>query len=147
MTASAVVAALLLGLIVATWQAVRARRAEEAALDSAAAEKSAKETAQAREAETAAVLDFVEKRVFAAARPKGQEGGLGYNVKMANAVTAALPFVETNFTKQPLLEARLRITLGASFKFLGRFQMAMEQFQRARSLRSQYLGPDHPGHA
>jgi serine/threonine protein kinase/tetratricopeptide (TPR) repeat protein len=143
LTAASVAAALLLGTIVATWQAVRAHRAEKAALDSAAAESAAKETAQAREAETAAVLDFVEKRVFAAARPKDQAGGLGYDVKLADAIRSALPSVESDFSKQPLVEARLRRTLGESFSYLGNAQMAVEQLQRARLLFSEHLGPDH----
>ena len=50
------------------------------ALAAAEAEKKAKESAEAREAETAAVLGFVQERVFAAARPEGQEGGLGRDV-------------------------------------------------------------------
>ncbi|MFO0892488.1 MAG: tetratricopeptide repeat protein [Isosphaeraceae bacterium] len=150
-TAAMVAAALLLGTAVATWQAVRARRAEKAALDagnaalaSAASEKAAKETAQAREAETRAVLDFVEGRVFAAARPEGQEGGLGYDVKLADAVRAALPFVESGFKDQPLVEARLRMTMGLSFRYLGEYETAMGQYERACALLEEHLGPGHP---
>ena len=76
-TAAAVVVALLIGIAAATWQALRATRAEQAALVAAAADKSSKDDALAREAETKAVQDFVENRVFAAARPEGQSGGLG----------------------------------------------------------------------
>ena len=61
------------------------RLAKQEALASAAEERKAKETVEA-------VLGFVEDRIFAAARPKGQEGGLGYDVKLADAVAAALPF-------------------------------------------------------
>jgi hypothetical protein len=32
------------------------------------------------------VLEFVENKIFAAARPKDQEGGQGYDVKLADAV-------------------------------------------------------------
>jgi tetratricopeptide (TPR) repeat protein/tRNA A-37 threonylcarbamoyl transferase component Bud32 len=109
-----------------------------------AAEKEAKETAQTRERETRAVLDFVKNRVFAAARPKNQERGLGYDVKLADAVQAALPFVETGFWDQPLVEAQLRITLGSSFAYLGKPEIAAQQFEAARVLFVQELGPDHP---
>src|SRR5262249_19876998 len=127
LTGSAMAAALLVGAAVATWQAVVATRAKEEALAAAAAEKGAKELARAREAKTGAVLEFVENRVFAAARPEGQAGGLGRDVTLGRAVEAALPFVETSFTDQPLIEARLRMTLGQSFSYLGELKMAADQ--------------------
>src|SRR5205085_3501736 len=71
-TAAAVAAALLLGTAAATWQAVRATRAEMAARAEAdakeqarAAESAQRHRAEAGEAETKAVLDFVENKVFA----------------------------------------------------------------------------------
>jgi len=157
--ASAVVLLVLIGGIIGTtWGFVRAERArrseaeqrelaqgnERKALAAVAAEKQAKETALAREAETKAVLDFVENKVFAAARPQGEAGGLGYDVTLHRAVEAALPFVDNSFTNQPLIEARLRMTLGGSFLYLGKAQIAAEQFQRARTIFTKQLGPDHP---
>ena len=56
------------------WQALRATRAEHGALLAAAAEKTAKDEALAREAETKAVLEFVVKRVFSAAARPGSRG-------------------------------------------------------------------------
>ena len=113
------------------------RLAKQEALKSAAEERKAKETVEA-------VLGFVENRVFAAARPKGQQGGLGYDVKLADAVTAALPFLEKGFHDRPLTEARLRRTIGISFIYLGKPEIAAGQFEAARSLSSRHLGPDHP---
>ena len=52
------------------------RQAKQAALAAAEAEKKAKDR-PGREAETKAVLDFVESKIFAAARPKEEGGGLG----------------------------------------------------------------------
>jgi tetratricopeptide (TPR) repeat protein len=144
LTAAVVIAALLAGTAIAIWQAVVATRAQQEALTAAAAEKEAKETAEARETETKAVLDFVENKVFAAARPENQGGGLGNKVTLRKAVEAALPFVETSFTDQPLIEARLRMTLGSSFWYLGEPKVAAEQFQTARVLYTRYRGPDHP---
>src|SRR5262249_33804418 len=99
----AATAATVLGLLVViavggTLLAVLATRAKQEALDAAADEKKAKETAQAREAETRAILEFVEGKIFAAARPEGLDGGLGRDVTLRQAVEAALPFVETSFT-------------------------------------------------
>ena len=81
---------------------------EKKALAAAEEEKKAKETVEA-------VLGFVEDKIFAAARPKGQDGGLGYDVKLADAITAALPAIEKGFPDKPLTEARLRMTIGQSF--------------------------------
>jgi hypothetical protein len=170
--AAALAVLLLLGVAVSTWQAVRATRAEAAALASLAetekaraaeaeqrqlaeaaeqnaraaaeAEKKAKETAQTREAETRAVLDFVENRIFAAARPEGQDGGLGRDVTLRRALEAARPFVDKSFRDQPLIEARLRNTLGISFYYLGESKIAAEQYQAARLLYARHCGPDHP---
>jgi eukaryotic-like serine/threonine-protein kinase len=101
------------------------------------------QTATDREAESRAVLDFVESKVFAAARPTGQDGGLGRDVTLRTAVEAALPFVATGFTTQPLIQARLRRSLGTSFLYLGEAGVATEQFEIARKLYTEHLGPDH----
>jgi serine/threonine protein kinase len=85
LTGAVVAAALLVGAALATWQALVATRAKRDALASTAAEKEAKELAQAREAETQAVLEFVETRVFSAARPEGRAGGLGREVSLEAA--------------------------------------------------------------
>ncbi len=166
LTMAAAIGLLLLGGVgISTWQAVRAMRAEAvvaAALDAeaeqrqmaeanerkavaaAAAEKQAKTSAQTREAETEAVLKFVQDKIFAAARHKGQEGGLGSDVTLRKTIEAALPFVETNFKTQPLIEARLRQTLGVSFNSFIEFESAAEQYQKALALYTKHLGSDHP---
>src|SRR5439155_4078489 len=79
----------------------------------------------------------------AAARPKDQEGGMGYDVQLADALKGALPFVKNSFKDQPLIEARLRMTLGISFAYLGKASLAADQFQAARTLYTKHLGPDH----
>jgi serine/threonine protein kinase/tetratricopeptide (TPR) repeat protein len=135
--AAGLAALLLLGAVLCTWQAVRATRAEASALASLA------ETEAAR-IETQAVLDFVDKHVFAAVRPEGLDGGLGRDVTLRRAIEEALPFVGRNFHDQPLLEARLRTTLGSSFSHLGEWRTAVEQYQAAYALYTRYRGPDHP---
>jgi eukaryotic-like serine/threonine-protein kinase len=141
---AAVALASILGALVAVWQAVEATRAKQNALAAAAAERIARDTAEARETETRAVLEFVQNRVLAAARPKGQEGGLGRDVTLRRAVEASLPFVSKSFADQPLIEARLRVTLGDSFRLLGDPKIALDQYQKARAIYSARLGPDHP---
>jgi serine/threonine protein kinase/tetratricopeptide (TPR) repeat protein len=140
----AVAAALLVGAAVAVWQAVVATRAKQDALAAARAEMRSKKLAQTREAETRAVLDFVENRIIAAARPEGEADGLGHEVTLRRAIEAALPFVEKGFPDQPLIEARLRLTLGRSFLYLGQPKLAVEQDRAARAIYRKWLGPDHP---
>jgi serine/threonine protein kinase len=137
LTAALVAGALLAGIAVSTWQALRARRAEAAALAAA-------QDATAREAETKAALGFVEDKVFAAARPQGQSGGLGREVTLGKAIESAVPYVTQSFPSQPLIEARLRLTLGKSFYFLGEAQKAAEQEDAARAIYTRNLGPDDP---
>jgi serine/threonine protein kinase len=103
-------------------------------------EKAAKE----RETETRAVLDFVENKVFAAARPEGQAGGLGREVTLRKALEAVLPAVGQSFRQQPLIEARLRMTLANSFFYLGDLKIAADEYEAARKIRTEHLGPKHP---
>jgi serine/threonine protein kinase/tetratricopeptide (TPR) repeat protein len=172
LTAAGVVGALVAGTAFSTWQAVRATRAErnalaaaeaegkakrdalvaadgerkakETALLAAKAEKHAKDDAVARETETKAVLDFVEEKVIAAARPKGELGGLGPDVTLRRALEAAMPFVDKGFREQPLIEARLHLTLGRSFRLLGYPKIALNQVEKARALFAKHRGPDDP---
>jgi serine/threonine protein kinase/tetratricopeptide (TPR) repeat protein len=148
---SLVLLALVGGVIGTTWGMVRAEKERSVAeanarqaLAAAAAEEKAKKTALAREAETRAVLDFVENKIFAAARPEGVGGGLGREITLGKAVEAALPFVEKSFRDQPLIEARLRYTVAKSFAYLGEAKRALGQLEVARALYSKYCDPDDP---
>jgi serine/threonine-protein kinase len=70
--------------------------------------------------------------------------GLGLGVSLRRAVEAALPHVEKSFADQPLIEARLRQTLGLSFGYLGEWRTAAAQCEAARALFARHLGPGHP---
>ncbi len=144
LAATLVLLVLIGGIAGTTWGLVRAERAWQAEAQRAEGESQAKQEAEAREAETQKVLEFVENRVFAAARPEGQKGGLGHDVTLRKAIEAALPFVEKKFADQPLIEARVRMSLGLSFEYLGEAKRAEEQYQKARAIRTKHLGPDHP---
>jgi serine/threonine protein kinase/tetratricopeptide (TPR) repeat protein len=135
--------ALSAGILGTTFEMIRAEQAlgreEEQRI---AAENSANE-ARSREAETQGVLGFVEDRILGAVRPEGWETGQSYDVKLADALKAALPFVDKSFVDQPLIEARLRMKMGNSFWFLADFKTAMDQQEKARTLYTQHRGPDH----
>jgi serine/threonine protein kinase/tetratricopeptide (TPR) repeat protein len=151
LAASLVFLAMVAGVIGTTWGLIRAEQQRQIAQDNeqkavaaAGAETKAKQSAEAREAETKAVLEFVENRVIASARPEGQAGGLGREVTLRRALEAALPFVDQSFSNQPLNEARLRMTLAISFANLGEAEIATEQAERARTIYRDRLGADDP---
>jgi serine/threonine protein kinase/tetratricopeptide (TPR) repeat protein len=144
LTGCVIAGALLAGAAVATWQAVVATRAKEDALKAAATAKAANELAQARESEIRAVLEFVENRLIVPARPERQGKGVGPDVTLKQALRDSLVFVENSFRDHPLVEARLRLTLGHSFWRLGEAKIAAEQCRIARRLFTGHLGIDDP---
>jgi serine/threonine protein kinase/tetratricopeptide (TPR) repeat protein len=131
---AAVFVVMAIGTAVSTWQAIRAGRA-------ATAEKTARAAADEREAETSSVLTFVERRVFAAARYKGYEQGLGRDVSLLNALKGSLPHIADDFRTQPAIEARVRSTLGRTFLVLGEAEIAKEQYERSCALYTRFRGP------
>jgi serine/threonine protein kinase/tetratricopeptide (TPR) repeat protein len=146
LAAGLVVLALVGGIIGTALGLIEARRQRDTAQAATVAVIQAKETAELREAETRAVLEFFESKIIAAARPEGQAGGLGlgWDVTLRKALEAALPFVNRTFPEQPLVEARLRLTLGTTFANLGEAKIAHEQLERAHELFLKYRGPEHP---
>jgi serine/threonine protein kinase len=171
-TVAALAVSLIGGIGVSSWQAVRATRAEadaneaaeaarqakldaegqkDEALQSAAREaqerKKAEEAtvaAKAKQAEANNVVQFFEEKVFSAGRPRGEAGGLGHDVLLRDAIKASLAALGTGFRDQPLVEARLRLTLGNTFGYLGNHAAAAEQNEQARALFTRHAGPNHP---
>ncbi len=143
LAASTVLVSLLGGIIGTSWGLIRAQTAWKAETQRADAEKYAKEEALKREAETQAVLEFVENRVFGTARPRGKDGGQGQDVTLRQAVELALPIVEASFVRQPLVEARLRVAFGQFFVYVGEGPRAVEQLDKARTLYTRGIGQDY----
>jgi serine/threonine protein kinase len=142
--ASLLVLALVAGITFALWHNWQLDRKNRQLVAANLAESQAKQDAQRREAETKAVLDFVENKIFAAARPEGQAGGLGWEVTLRRAIDAAVSSVDQSFPDQPLIEARLRLTLAVTFANLGDLKRTTDQTQRAHTIFSKLLDPDHP---
>jgi tetratricopeptide (TPR) repeat protein len=147
---TAFLVALMLGLFASAWQAVRATQAERAARSAEAAtgkerDRAEEETAKTKksESEARAVLDFFQNKIMAAARPEGQEGGLGKDVKLRAAVDAAERGIGPSFAGQPAVEASIRDTLGQTYYYLGEPALAIQQYQQALATRRQVLGADH----
>lgn len=104
----------------------------------------ARATAEQKETEANAMLKFFDDHVFAAARPKDQDYGLGYNISLLEAIETSLPALATSFADQPLVEARLRTSLGKTFSHLGDFDKSTEQHERASAILGQHYPADHP---
>jgi eukaryotic-like serine/threonine-protein kinase len=170
-TAGAFGVVLVAASAISIWQAVRANRARIDAVLAYAAEttqrreaqdqrdralkaegeakanqaKAISEETKAKEsaAEAKAVLEFFQEKVFAAARPEGQEGGLGHGVTLRAAIDAAEKSIAVGFANKPTVEANIRSALGESYRLLGDAALALPQFERARELWTKALGPDH----
>jgi tetratricopeptide (TPR) repeat protein len=156
--AAAFAAVLMAATAVSMWQAIRATRAEAAAVRAFDAEalqrrvaleqrdRAVLAEAQAKRSETEArtVLGFFRERVLSAARPEGEEGGLGREVTLRAALDAAEPGIAAGFAQMPTVEAAIRDALGESYGYLGETALAIRQLERARILRVAELGRDHP---
>ena len=91
-----------------------------------------------------AVLTFLKEDILTAARPVGQNGGLGLKVTVRAAIDAAEPRIADRFKDQPVVEADIRDTLGESYFYLADYSIAIKQLGTALNLRRRTLGPDHP---
>jgi serine/threonine protein kinase/tetratricopeptide (TPR) repeat protein len=145
------------GVTVSLWQAKVARReafeaetarqeTEQKRIEAEGARQSEfvqRKAAEAKEAEAKAVLAFLDDKVFAAVRPE-HRGGLGERVTLREAIISSLPELATRFADQPLVEARLRLTLAIAFREAFDGTRAVEQGERAWTLYKRHLGTDHP---
>jgi tetratricopeptide (TPR) repeat protein len=103
-----------------------------------------RQTAEHREAGARAVTKFYEENVLVAARPKGWEGGRGRDFSLREALDKAVTKIDAAFAGQPELEAAVRDAVGMTYYYLGKFDAANPQVEKARELRVKVLGPDHP---
>jgi serine/threonine protein kinase len=129
-------------------QLMSANAATAAALTATQEEQHKTEAALAQSEEARqraeAVLGFLKDDVLAAARPEGQQGGLGPDVTVRKAVDQAEPKIAARFQDQAIVEADVRDTLGMTYWYLGEAALAIRQHERAVELRRARLGPDHP---
>jgi non-specific serine/threonine protein kinase/serine/threonine-protein kinase len=130
--AAAFAVLLVAGVVVSSWEAVRARRAEQAAL---AAEQTAK-----------AINDFLQNDLLAQASANQQarpDANPDPDLKVRTALDKAAMRIEGKFTGQPLVEASIRMTMGTTYRQLGLFAEAQRQLERALELRRHTLGERH----
>ena len=125
-------------------QRQKAEQNEQEAIRLTELETEARRVAEQRTEETRSVLEFVEQHIIAAARPAHLEGGLGNQVTLREAIESAEHFLETGFSALPVVEARLRMTLGTSFLYLGQLEKAHFHHKVAHQLFAVELGDEHP---
>jgi eukaryotic-like serine/threonine-protein kinase len=134
---------LVAGAAISLALAARAIRAERVTSGERDRAREAESEARRSAAEARAVLGFFQDRVLAAARPEGEEGGLGREATIRGAMEAAEPKIAEAFRSQPTTEASVRHTLGRTYVYLGEPGRAIGQLERAAELRAAQLGPDH----
>ena len=156
---------LIAGIAVSTWQAVRARRAEIAAIKAADAERLAKLDAEAQKTKAmAAAAAEKEARGQAQRRlaqiekgneiitsifteldiRKVKEGTEPLEAVLAERLVKAAGQLEGEAVGDPLVVAGLQDRLGGSLLSLGHPREAIPLFDKARETRQSLLGGDHP---
>ena len=108
------------------WLAIRANRAEQ----------------QAR-----AVSSFLRDDVLAQASAENQASPStrpDQHLTVRTALDRAASRIGSRFEREPLVEAAVRQTIGATYSDLGVYDQAQEQIERARALRQRLLGDDDP---
>jgi serine/threonine protein kinase len=143
LAATLILLTLIGGVVGTTWGMLEAKQGRKEAEDERAKAIAARNEAKEDQAIALATVRFVEDRVFAAARPKGVDGGLGKDVSLKEAIVASLTALTTDFKSRPLVEARLRSTMGTTFDHLGDPNRALEQYQRAYEIYRKKFGPEH----
>lgn len=124
--AAVVTLALVAGSAVSVYQAMRARRAEQAAT---------------------AVVDFLRNDLLAQASPHWQ-GTPGTSpdpdLKVRTALDRAAAAIGGRFRDQPEVEALIQITIGDAYLDLGLGAAALPHIEHALALRQRALGAEHP---
>jgi eukaryotic-like serine/threonine-protein kinase len=131
-TAAAFLALLVAGVIVSSWMAIRATRAEREAV---------RERNAAR-----AVSDFLQSDVLAQASANTQAGPAtkpDADLKVRTALDRAAARIEGKFAGQPLVEASIRHTIASAYQDLGLYAAAQPNAERALELRRRELGEGH----
>jgi eukaryotic-like serine/threonine-protein kinase len=145
--AGIVAVALVAATAVSTWQAVRARDAQheaEADRDRAAtAERRANtEAALARALDDFIQKDLLQQVSLSAQRDEGFEPARNLTVK--EALDRAAGRIGRRFESQPLVEAKIRMTIANTYASVGERQLAVPHVERALALRETHLGLNDP---
>jgi serine/threonine protein kinase len=135
--ASAVIAALVLGVAASTWQAVRATRAERAQSRLRSEAEVSQKQSQTEAAKASAISNFLQE-MLRSANPDSLKGS-EYSVRqLLDDYSAGLA---NHFEGQPEVEAAVRTTIGNAYHRLGFPDKASGHLERALALRRRIFGP------
>jgi serine/threonine protein kinase/Tfp pilus assembly protein PilF len=134
-SAASFAAVLLAATAVSGWLAVRATDAERQA--KAEAQKARTEAAISR-----AINEFINQDLLDQANGRVHYGP-DSDLKLRTVLDRAAGRIEGRFPDQPLVEAALRHTIGATYSQLGDYRRAAAHLQRAADLRREHLGEEH----
>jgi serine/threonine protein kinase/tetratricopeptide (TPR) repeat protein len=147
---SVVAAALFLGLIGTTWQAIRATGAERVAKEESNRASREAERAKSEAANAQAVNDFLNRDLFGQTDPHVPYDRYDQpraELRLAPVLERAAGQLEGRFADQPLVEATLQHTIGHTYLrliFDDDMSPAVLHLQRAVELRRVHLGEEHP---
>ena len=134
---TAVAVALVFGIIVSAWQAVRATRAEAQALVEKAQAQTEKANALTEKANAQGALQFIQDDVLSQASP-GYQPDRDLTVRALLDRIAGRLDLATN--RPPLVEASIRQTLGSVYTELGDYPKAIQHFENALRVQRENLG-------
>jgi tetratricopeptide (TPR) repeat protein len=132
----AVVVALVLGVIISAWQAVRATRAKAVALVE-------KQRAAEQAAIATSITEYLQQMLGSVDPGAGK--GLDYSVRQLLDDYAG--DLEKHLPHQPEVEATLRTTIGKAYSRLGELDKARKHLMRALVLRRGVFGDKHEKYA
>ncbi len=100
---------------------------------------SERDRAQAEADKSAAINQFLQQTLESADPNAGGER----DVTILEAVDRSAARIQKDFANQPIVEAAVRMTLGATYLNLGKYEKAEEFLRRAVDLRIEHLGKNH----
>jgi tetratricopeptide (TPR) repeat protein/predicted Ser/Thr protein kinase len=137
---AAVILVLAAGVVVSTWLAFRATRAERAAVEQRNRADSEAEAAKA-------VNGFLQNDLLAQASSANQSGSSGKpdpEIKVRTALDRAAARIAGKFDRQPEVEAAIRDTISQTYMDLGSYAEGRKQSERAVELHRRAVGAENP---
>jgi tetratricopeptide (TPR) repeat protein/predicted Ser/Thr protein kinase len=125
------------GLMQATARRRDAEAERNRALAAEGVAEQRREEAERQSAIAQAVVDFLNEDLLRAADPRNTPNR---EITVKEALDTASVEVEGKFEDEPLVEAAIRMTLGATYKQLGEYDAAEPHLERALELRRDILG-------
>jgi tetratricopeptide (TPR) repeat protein len=144
---AAFLATLILGVILSTWQAVRATLAERMAQLAEIEARRERDRAESEAATATALNEFVRGDLLSQASSHIQAGPATKpdpDLKVRTALDRAAEKIDKRFADQPIVEASIQQTIGEAYYYLGLYSQALRHLERPHEIRRRLLGESHP---